>query len=82
LPPYLVELSELEAAVPLCQEAIDLAGEAGGRFGKMLAHRTLAEAIFCQDPADRQGAESALFETIRIQREIGTKPELARRYVN
>ncbi len=78
----LVAMGELEAVVPLCQEAIRLAEEAGDQFGKGLAHRTLAEALFCLDPADPQKSERAIVESIRIHQEIGARSELARTYVS
>ncbi len=78
----LLAMGELDAAVPLCQEALRLAEEAGDHFGKALAHQTLAEALFRLDPADRPQAEGAIVEAIRVQQEIGAKPELARSYVS
>ena len=78
----LVAMGELDAVLPLCQEALRLAEEAGDQFGKALAHRALAEALFCLDPADLQEAERAIVEAIRVQQEIGGKPELARSYVS
>ena len=78
----LLAMGEPGTTVPLCQEAIHLAEEAGDRFGKVLALRTLAEAVFCLDPTDRQGAERAMLDAIRIQQEIGAKPELARSYMS
>ncbi|MBI4590620.1 MAG: AAA family ATPase [Candidatus Rokubacteria bacterium] len=78
----LVALDDLDAVPGLCQEAIQLAGEAGDRLGKALAHRTLAEAVSRLDPSDRQKAERAILQAIRIQQEIGARPELARSYVS
>ncbi len=70
------------AAVPtLCREAIDLASETGDQFFKALAYRTLAEAAHSLDAADRQRVEDDLREAIRLQLDIGAKPELAHSYV-
>lgn len=65
----------------LCREAIDLASETGDQFFKALAYRTLAEAAHSLDAADRQRVEDDLREAIRLQLDIGAKPELAHSYV-
>jgi class 3 adenylate cyclase/tetratricopeptide (TPR) repeat protein len=78
----LLALGEFEAVPPLCHEAIRLAAEGSDKFANALAHRTLAEALLCLDPVDLQQAECAMLEAVRIQQEIGTKPELARSYMS
>jgi predicted ATPase/class 3 adenylate cyclase len=78
----LVAMGELEAVVAICQEGIHLAEETGDKFGKALAHRALADALLCLDPADLQEAERAILEAIRVQQWISAKPELARSYVS
>ncbi len=67
---------------PLCEEAIPLAEEAGDKWIKALALRTLAEAVSRLDPSNRQDAERAVLEAIQIQREIGAQAELGRTYVS
>jgi class 3 adenylate cyclase/tetratricopeptide (TPR) repeat protein len=74
----LIALGELDAVPTLCREAIQIAQETGDRFFGALAHRTLAEALCALTPPDLAGAERALEEAIRIQEEIGARPELAR----
>jgi tetratricopeptide (TPR) repeat protein len=78
----LVAVGELSAAPGLCQEAVGLAEEAGDKFGKALAHRALAEAVSRIEPADRRRTDQEILEAIRIQQEIGVRPELARSYVS
>jgi len=78
----LVAMGELEEVVAICQEAIRLSEETGDKFGKALAHRALAGALLHLNQADLQEAERAILEAIRIQQEIGAKPELARSYVS
>jgi predicted ATPase/class 3 adenylate cyclase len=75
----LLALGESATVSSLCEEAIRLAEGAGDRFMGALARRTLSEAIAQQDPAS---AERAILEAIEIQREIGTRPELAHSYVS
>jgi class 3 adenylate cyclase/tetratricopeptide (TPR) repeat protein len=78
----LLALGQLEAVPALCEEAIRLADEVGDRFPKAFAHRTLAEALLNVDPRALDKAEDHMREAIRIHREIGTWPELARCYVS
>ena len=56
-----------------------MAGETSDRFAQAVAHRALAEAL--GGDADRQPAEQAMGEAIRLWKEIEWKPELARSYV-
>jgi tetratricopeptide (TPR) repeat protein len=78
----LVALGELDAVPALCREAIDIARETGDRFFGALAHRALAEGLCALSPPDLAGAERALEEAIRIQEEIGARPELARSFLS
>jgi predicted ATPase/class 3 adenylate cyclase len=75
-------LGELAAVPALCEEAIRLADETDDRFPKALAYRTLAQAFLSAHPPELAKAEAHVREAIRIYREIGTRPELARSYVN
>ncbi len=74
-------LGEIDAGIRLCQEAIRSAEETGDQLGRALAHRALGEALSHLNPPDRPGAERAMLEAIRIQEEIGAKPELGRSHV-
>jgi class 3 adenylate cyclase/tetratricopeptide (TPR) repeat protein len=74
----LLALGDLESVAPLCEEAVGLADGSGDRFAVALAHRTRAEASLRLDPSNRQKAEDAMLQAIRIQQEIGARPELAR----
>jgi tetratricopeptide (TPR) repeat protein len=78
----LLGLSEFDAALSLCQEAIQSAEEIGDKWCNALAHRTLGEIISYLEPSDAQKAEQAILESIRILRGIRTKPELARSYAS
>ena len=75
-------LGERTAVLPLCHEAIRLAEETHDRLAQAVAHRTLAEALGALGPEAPQAAERAMLEAIRLQQEIGAKPELARSYVS
>lgn len=70
-----------EKALDKCDATIVRATATADRFGAALAYRARAEILA---GADRSLARSAIAETARaiaLQREIGTKPELARSYV-
>ena len=54
----------------------------GDRLPEAFAHRTLAKALLSGDPREPGKAETHMQEAVRIQREIGTWPELARCYVS
>jgi tetratricopeptide (TPR) repeat protein len=73
----LLALGKHDGVVPLCQETIRLAEATHDRLAQALAYRMLAEAT----AADTQQAEAAVLEAIRIQRDVGSRPELARSYV-
>jgi class 3 adenylate cyclase/tetratricopeptide (TPR) repeat protein len=77
----LLALGELDVVSRVCRETITLTEESGDRFRAALAHRIFAESIFRTDPHDSQGPQREILEAIRIQQEIGAKPELARSYV-
>jgi class 3 adenylate cyclase/tetratricopeptide (TPR) repeat protein len=74
----LIALGELHAARQMCQQAIEIARDTGDRFFGALANRALAEALSGLSPDDSQSAERAIEEAIRVQQEIGARPELAR----
>jgi class 3 adenylate cyclase/tetratricopeptide (TPR) repeat protein len=77
----LLALGERGAVAPLCQETIQLADATHDRLASGLAHRMLAEAIGETGSEERPQAEAAVLEAIRIQREVGSRPELARSYL-
>ena len=78
----LIALGELETVPALCREAIQIAEATGDRFFGALAHRALAEALCAQAAPDLPGAERAIETAIRLQEEIGARPELARTYLS
>jgi class 3 adenylate cyclase/tetratricopeptide (TPR) repeat protein len=74
----LLELGEAAGALPLCNQAIELAQRTRDPFANALAHRTLAEATAILAPLNIRSAEDAVLEAMRIQQELGAEPELAR----
>jgi tetratricopeptide (TPR) repeat protein len=74
----LIALGQLDPVPALCHEAIEIARDTGDRFFGALAHRALAAASCALARPDLAGAERALEEAIRIQEDIGARPELAR----
>jgi class 3 adenylate cyclase/tetratricopeptide (TPR) repeat protein len=78
----LVALGELDAVLGLCEEAVRLTEEMDDKVYNALAYRVLAEATSRLEPPDLSRAERAMLEAIRIQQEIGTRPELARTQVS
>jgi predicted ATPase/class 3 adenylate cyclase len=72
---------EREVVPALCYEAIRIAEETHDRSANAIAHRTLAVALSVLEPADLRQATQAVMEAIRLQQEIGARPELARSYV-
>jgi tetratricopeptide (TPR) repeat protein len=77
----LLALGENQLVPPLCEEAIRLAEDTRDRLASALAHRTLAEALVRVAPPDNDRAERALRDAIRIQQELGSRPELARSHL-
>jgi tetratricopeptide (TPR) repeat protein len=77
----LLALGERGVVVPLCQETIQLAEATHDRLASALAHRMLAEAIGETGIEEMSQAEAAVLEAIRIQRDVGSQPELARSYL-
>jgi hypothetical protein len=75
----LLELGELDEACRLCRETISLTK--GDQFHAALAHRTLAQTLNRLSPSDAAAALGEIEEAIRIQQEIGARPELARSYL-
>src|SRR5262249_36054620 len=73
----LLALGELDEACRVSEEAIILSEESGDRFGVALAHRTLAESLIRLRPADSRWQQE-IQEAIRIHRDTGAEPELAR----
>ena len=78
----LLALGEHDAVPQLCEEAIRLAEDTRDRLANALAHRTLAEALARRGPADAEAAERSILDAIRIQQELGCRPELARSYMS
>ena len=74
-------LGELDTVPALCQEALRVAAETSDRFAQAVAHRALAEALTLGTAPDRQQAEQAMVEAIRLFKELEFRPELARSYV-
>jgi len=60
------------------REAFALASAQGDRWCQAWARRVLAEALMQGAPPDLDAAEQEIIEAIRSQREIGTRPDLAR----
>jgi tetratricopeptide (TPR) repeat protein len=71
---------ERDTVPDVCREAIALAEETGDVFANALAHRVLADALLRLDPPDWQAAAPAVREAIRVQEDLGVRPELARSY--
>jgi class 3 adenylate cyclase/tetratricopeptide (TPR) repeat protein len=78
----LLALGELDEVCRVCQETITLTVEEGDRFRAALAHRIFAESLIRLHPHDSQWPQHEILEAIRIQQEIGARPELARSYVS
>ncbi len=78
----LLACGEPETVPQVCEEAIRLSEESGDRWMAAHAYRTLAEARACLQPGDRDSAENAIGVAMRIQHEIGARPELARSCVS
>ena len=74
----LLVLGEPDNAVTVCQEAIDVADEAGELLGKFRASRLLVDIWCSLDRTDGQEAEQIILEAIRMQQEFVAEPELAR----
>ncbi len=77
----LMALGEAANAEPLCRKAIRLAERTHDRLATALAHRTLADALAVLEPGNIVGAETAMREALRIQREMGCQPELGRSHL-
>jgi predicted ATPase/class 3 adenylate cyclase len=77
----MLDLGQPDAVPALCEESIRLAEETRDRLANALAHRTLAEAVAVMTPEDAARAEALVLDAIRIQRDVGSRPELARSYV-
>jgi class 3 adenylate cyclase/tetratricopeptide (TPR) repeat protein len=76
----LLALGEVDRVPPLCREAVALAETTRDRLALGMAQRTLAEALGRLDGENREEAEAAISEAIRVQEKFGILPELARSY--
>jgi tetratricopeptide (TPR) repeat protein len=76
----LLALGEPDNALAVCQEAIQLADEAGELLIKSRACQLLVDAGGKLDRIDRQEALQMILEAIRVQEEFGAEPEQARSY--
>jgi predicted ATPase/class 3 adenylate cyclase len=74
----LLALDQHQTVSRLCEEAIQLAEDTRDRMANALAHRTLAQVLARVEPGDVAKAERAILDAIRIQRDLGCRPELAR----
>jgi class 3 adenylate cyclase/tetratricopeptide (TPR) repeat protein len=61
-----------------CQEAIAVARGQSDRWCEAWARRVLAETFFSESPPNLDAAEHEILEAIRVQREVGALPDLAR----
>jgi len=78
----LLALGQHSLVPALCEETIRLAESTHDRLANALAHRTLAEGLARVTPSDVERAERAVLDAIRIQQELGSRPELARSYLS
>jgi hypothetical protein len=74
-------LGKLDTVPALCQEALRMAEATADRFAQAVASRVLAEALTLGTAPDRQQAEQAMSDAIRLFQELAFRPELARSYV-
>jgi tetratricopeptide (TPR) repeat protein len=77
----LVKLQQYDKAEPLCREAIRLAISSGDHYGQFSAQRTLAATLTYLHPQQPAAIHAAMHEAIRLQRQLGAQPELARSYI-
>jgi class 3 adenylate cyclase/tetratricopeptide (TPR) repeat protein len=77
----LLELGDTEAARSLAEEALKWAEQAGDKYARFAAHRALAAVLAAQPAPDYARAEEELRHSIRLQHEMGIKPELGRTYL-
>ena len=74
----MLRFGKIDSAVVACAEAIQIAEEANELLVKSRACRLLVD-VWCRfDRIDRHEAEQMINEAIRIQRDFGAEPELAR----
>jgi predicted ATPase/class 3 adenylate cyclase len=82
---YLAEIRLVQGAVAAARElgdaALRLAEAAGDKHGRMSALRVLSQALARQEQPDFNGAEEHIRRAIRIELEMGVKPELGRTYL-
>jgi class 3 adenylate cyclase/tetratricopeptide (TPR) repeat protein len=77
----LLENGDVETARTLAAEALRRAQGVGDKYGQFMAHRALAGVLAAQRSPDYRQAEEALRQSIRLQHEMGVKPELGRTYL-
>ena len=77
----LLEKGDMETARLLAEEALQRAQKAGDKYGQFMAYRALAGAFAAQRSPDHGQAEEAIRQSIRLQHEMGIKPELGRTYL-
>ncbi len=77
----LLEQGDAETARTLAEEALQRAERAGDKYAQFMAHRVLAGAFAAQRSPDYRQAEDEIRQSIRLQHEMGIKPELGRTYV-
>jgi class 3 adenylate cyclase/tetratricopeptide (TPR) repeat protein len=70
--------SDMAEADRQCREAIAVASGQSDRWCEAWARRVLGEAFCYGDPPRLEEAEHEILEAIRIQREVGALPDLAR----
>jgi predicted ATPase/class 3 adenylate cyclase len=82
---YLAECTlangDAEAALSLSKEALQLSEEGGDKHGRMLALRARAQALAGQRLPHYANAVDAIRKSIRLQLEMGMRPELGRSYL-
>jgi class 3 adenylate cyclase/tetratricopeptide (TPR) repeat protein len=69
---------ETDEAALHCRQAITLAVETNDRWSEAWARRVLSEALCKGEPPNLAEAEREILEATRIQRQLGTLPDLAR----
>jgi tetratricopeptide (TPR) repeat protein len=78
----LLALGRFEEAVGVCEETIRVAEARGDRFAWAVAKRTLGDSLVGLHGVTEPAAEQALQEAMRVLREIGAEPALARCYAS
>jgi len=76
----LLEKGDAETARMLAEEALQRAQQVGDKYGQFMAYRALAGVFATRRSPDYGQAEEAIRQSIRLQHEMGIKPELGRTY--